>query len=297
MLSKLRCFSSISHDEIGSDRGGISPSHILSSINWSDSVVERVDYGTLSAAFIAHANNKALFLKTHLDKEGRATLEKEARFLKGLYGNVFSLDFQYVYEPDSDRHWLIMPVFEKNQRPLDPQETIQLLGGLGLQCLQQTSPEIIDVNKDNIEALVNFGKRAHINLSNQDLLDRRVREITLGALSLLEREIAGIQPALCHGDLSPVNIMRHNGAPILIDWEDAFVGVVDYDYLFWLTFFDNRKLYRLNPLQHISIDKEMAKALLVMIVLLKCELGWLRNDWRGNSLSFNERILEITTLN
>ena len=297
MLSKLRFNRPLSDDDLRSHREGFSPERVLASINWQDSVVERVEHGTLSASFVVHGNNQTAFLKTHLTSEGRASLEREARFLTRLYGETLSLEFQYLQEPDADRQWLMMPVFRKNPTPLLPEETVQLLNGLGMQRIRQSCPDIIDAHQDNINTLIEFGKSAHINLSSRNLLDREAQATTLAALHLLDRQIQGLQTTLCHGDLSPVNIMRYNGEPILIDWEDAFLGVTDYDYLFWLTFFENRKLYRENPLQHISIDPKVAKALLVLIVLLKCELAWRNNTWRQNSLSFNARIIEIANLN
>lgn len=297
MLSKLRSFASLSDEDIRSRREGISPQSLLSAFDKQYGVIERINSGTLSASFVAHANKNNVFLKTYIAPHGRATLEREARFLGALYSDSFSLEFRQLYEPDSNRLWLMMPVFEKNCRALHSREIVHLLNDLDLQSLSESNPGIVDVNKDNINALIDLGKTAHENLSYQGILNREVQTVTLAALNFLDREISGVQPTLCHGDLSPYNIMRYNTVPILIDWEDAFFGVKDYDYLFWLTFFENRGLYRANPLQHISIDRQVAKALLVMIVLLKCELAWRRNNWHQNSLGFNDRILEISNLN
>lgn len=297
MLSKLRSFASLSDEDIRSRREVVSPQSVLSALDKQYGVIERLDSGTLSASFVAHVDKNNVFLKTYLAPHGRATLEREARFLGGLYGESLSLEFRQLYEPDSNRLWLMMPVFEKNFRSLQPQEIVQLLRDLDLQGMHASYPDIVDVHKDNINTLIELGKSAHANLSNKNLLTREVQTVTLAALNFLDREISGVQPTLCHGDLSPVNIMRHRTSSVLIDWEDAFLGVKDYDYLFWLTFFENRGLYQANPLQHISIDRHVAKALLVMIVLLKCELAWRRNTWRQNSLGFNGRILEITNLN
>lgn len=260
-------------------------------------MIEGVDSGTLNASFVIHTDKNSFFLKTYLAPSGRATLEREASFLGGLYSEGLSLEFRQLQESDSNRLWLMMPVFEKNYRSLQPQEIVQLLNDLNLQCIRTSYPDIVDAKKDNINTLIDLAKAAHANLSSQNLLNREVQSITLGALSFLDQEILGVQPTLCHGDLSPLNIMWHQTFPILIDWEDAFIGVKDYDYLFWLTFFENRGLYQANPLQHTSIDRRVARALLVMIVLLKCELAWRRNTWRQNTLGFNDRILEISNLN
>jgi hypothetical protein len=260
-------------------------------------VIESVDSGTLNASFVIQADKNSVFLKTYLAHPGRATLGREARFLGSLYSERLSLELHQLHEPDSNRLWLMMPVFEKNSRSLRPQEIVRLLNDLDLQGLLASNPDIVDVHKDNINALIDLGKSAQANLSSQGMLSREVQTLTLAALKFLDREISGVQPSLCHGDLSPLNIMRYNTSPILIDWEDAFLGVRDYDYLFWLTFFENRGFYRDNPLQHISIDRQVAKALLVMIVLLKCELARRRNNWHHNSLGFNDRILEISGLN
>lgn len=296
MLNKFRSFSSLTDEELRSRREGISPRSVLAAIDKQNSVVESVDSGTLSASFVVHDDKNHFFLKTYLALPGRATLEREACFLSDLYSEDLSLEFRQLHEPDSDRLWLMMPFFEKNGRSLLPREIIQLLNDLDLQGMRVSHPDIVDVHKDNIKTLIDLGKSAYDNLSNQNLLNREVQTVTFAALNFLDREISGVEPTPCHGDLSPLNIMRFRTSPILIDWEDAFLGVKDYDYLFWLTFFENRGWYRASPLQHISIDRRMAKALLVMIVLLKCELAWRRNSWRHNYLSFDDRILEISKL-
>lgn len=297
MLSKFRSFASLSDEDLQFRRKGVSPQSVLAATGKQYCAIEPVDCGTLNASFVIHGDKSSVFLKTYLAPSGRATLEREARFLGSLYTKNLSPEFRQLHEPVSNRLWLMMPVFEKNFRSLRPQEIVQLLNDLDLQGVHASNPDIVDVRKDNIHALINLGKSAHANLSSQNLLSREVQAVTIAALNLLDREISGVQPTLCHGDLSPLNIMRHNTSPILIDWEDAFLGVKDYDYLFWLTFFENRGLYQANPLQHISIEWHVAKALLVMIVLLKCELARLRNNWHHNSLGFNDRILEISILN
>jgi hypothetical protein len=296
-LSKLRCYNSFSDDEINSLRKGVSPDRVLARINIREYFVERVGHGTLSAAFVVHAYNAAFFLKTYLTPDECPTLEREAKLLDNLYGKPLSLEFHSIEEPISDRLWLIMPFFEKNPNSLRPDEVVALLNGLGLQHILELHPDIIDAEQDNIFRLIEYAQSAYVNLSNRGLLDRAARTITECALSLLEKRVADYQPTLCHGDLSPVNIMRHKGRIVLIDWEDAFLGINDYDYLFWLTFFENRKLYSTRPLQNISIDRDLAKALLVLIILLKCELSWRRNNWKNNSLSFSDRIYEIANLN
>ena len=296
MLSKLRWNNSLSDVDIQRRREEIIPDRVLSSINWHNVVVERIDQGTLSASFTVHAGMDSAFLKTHLTSEGRLTLERESQFLGLIYAEALSNRVHSLYEPDINQMWLMMPFFERNQTQLRPDEVVCLLKSLELLKVQKLNNSIINAHHDNIYTLVEIGKLAHDNLSRFNMLDRNSQRQTKDALNFLDLYLPDLQPTLCHGDLSPFNIMRHNSELIIIDWEDVFLGVADYDYLFWLSFFENRRLYQHDPLRFISIDRRIAKALLILIVLLKCEIAWRSGSWSRHTLSFNERILEISKL-
>jgi hypothetical protein len=296
LLSKLRYNNSLSDDEIRYSREGISPHRLLASINWHNFVVEKVEHGTLSASFIVTAGEYSAFLKTHLTSQDCASLEREALLLGCLYKETLSNYVQILSEPDDGRIWLMMPVFDKNIIPIEPIEVIEMIEGLSLDKIYKSNSSIIENNFDDIRVLINYGKMAYENLSILNMLDQESRVTANDALNLLDLQISSLQLVICHGDLSPPNIMRYKQEPILIDWEDAFLGVADYDYLFWLTFFENRKFYKNSPLKNISIDREIARALLVLIVLIKCELAWRGKSWMRNTLKFNDRIAEISRL-
>ncbi len=84
--------------------------------------------------------------------------------------------------------------------------------------------------------------------------------------------------------------------PVVIDWEDAFWGIEGYDYLFWLTFFDNRKYYSQKIFGKTPWGKEIEIAILILIVVLKSELSFRSNRYKENKLTFDERIVEILNL-
>lgn len=128
---------------------------------------------------------------------------------------------------------------------------------------------LFDRDRD-ISALVTGAQMAIDPLEgNIDLRDNDLAR----ANSLLEKlrgYLDGSPRVPCHGDLSPANILQNaDGDFVVIDWEDRFWGVRDYDFLYWLTFMKNASHLNRETLQHLKHPHDISVAILVIIVIVK----------------------------
>lgn len=262
----------------------------------ANAAVHRVDTGTLSATFIAEGEKgQRKFLKTHLVDQGRNTLRKESAILAALYQPALDVQYIEMGGPSKTQIWLVMNALAYPQEDYTLDEVWELLSYC-TKILRGSEANVLITEKDSIITLVAEGWAAFVNLSQRGLLSTDVQKAVHGHLARVESEIEGFAPHLCHGDLGPKNLMFDGRQPFVIDWEDAFWGVEGYDFLYWLTFFNNRKYYSPNLFGQTALGKPMEAGLLVMILLLKCELSFRNNTYKKNTLDFNQRIQEILDL-
>ena len=90
--------------------------------------------------------------------------------------------------------------------------------------------------------------------------------------------------------------MLKGSIPIVIDWEDAFLGFEGYDFLYWLTFFKNRKFYSRDMFDLTEFGCELGSAIMVLILVLKSELALSSGEYDVHSMSINDRLLEVINL-
>ena len=79
----------------------------------------------------------------------------------------------------------------------------------------------------------------------------------------------------------------------VVDWEDALLAYPEYDILYWLTFYSQRRYYSCHLFEDIGVDKQYGKDIMVMILLIKCYLSFVNESYKKNKLSINYRIDEI----
>ncbi|MDN4574782.1 hypothetical protein DBB29_19455 [Pandoraea cepalis] len=149
---------------------------------------------------------------------------------------------------------------------------------------------------DTISNLVSEAHRALAHLASAKLIAGDIARGVETCLGVLERALASMPPVVCHGDLGPANLMRDADGLVAVDWEDAFLGVEGYDYLYWLTFFDNRRYLGESIFGRTPWSRDIDIAMLVMIVLLKCDLSVRAGRVAGNALSFEQRLGEMLAL-
>ena len=151
--------------------------------------------------------------------------------------------------------------------------------------------------KYNFEYLLVEAIKSSFHLFDLGLINSFTYEKLKENFTLLEDIVGHFNPIICHGDLSPKNIMENDkGNIIAIDWEDAFWCFEGYDYLYWLTFYGNRKYYSNAILGHTVWTKKQEVAIMTLVIVLKCELSFRMKNYHTNKLTFDERISEILHL-
>jgi hypothetical protein len=127
-----------------------------------------------------------------------------------------------------------------------------------------------------------------------------IREITASLASRLHDELHHLAsqaetfpPHPCHGDLGPRNIMKDQRGPILLDWEDVFLGIRGYDWICWLSFFSNRHLLTRDHLLKSGLPERSSRAVLLAILLMKCELSVRSGANAGNSITTENRLSDV----
>ncbi|MGD5712523.1 phosphotransferase, partial [Xanthomonas citri pv. citri] len=115
-------------------------------------------------------------------------------------------------------------------------------------------------------------------------------------IARLEERFPKLPAALCHGDFGPNNIMLAGTEPLIIDWEDAFGGVDGYDYLYWLTFMENRAFLHTAAFGRAGLSPDIERAILALVVLLKSYLAVCSGAYLKHAVSPQARIAEILQL-
>ncbi len=293
MLSKLRYFQNEPASELADCRASINLEAVLRRLGAGG--VQGVDGGTLGAGFLVWVNGRRRFLKTHVVPEGRETLDKELAILSCLYGKSIHLERIEIACTDACQLWLLMDELVYSPIDFDINQVLVLVDGYS-QRLKHCAGTLRISSNDNFPCLLGEGRKALRNLAHRGLLSGSVQEKIRPCFSLLEQQVDCFAPFLCHGDFGPKNLMFDGKTPVVIDWEDAFWGIEGYDYLFWLTFFDNRKYYSQKIFGKTPWGKEIEIAILILIVVLKSELSFRSNRYKENKLTFDERIVEILNL-
>jgi hypothetical protein len=275
-------------------RNSIELNPLLDIICMSGANVQVIETGTFGAAFIVKERGRQLFIKTHLNVRGNKSLLKEGLILAELYQEKLSarcLETNYA----GRRTWLMMNVLQRPRLDFTPKEVINFTNELHSRLRQFSGATIIS-RDDSVATLIGEAWTALENLSNLELLSIDLQKAIYYHLLCIESEIGALEPSLCHGDLSPNNLMTDGYQSYAIDWEDVFWGVEGYDYLFWLTFFNNRKYYSGGMFGHTPLGSKLEQSILVMILLLKSELAFRDGSYLTNKLDFNQRIGEIVDL-
>ncbi|WP_406868010.1 phosphotransferase [Paraburkholderia fungorum] len=295
MLSKLRHFAHRSAGDLASLRSSVDVQPALKAIGAPDAPFARVNGGTLGVGFIASVNGRQQFLKCSVSADGQRNIEKEIRILSHLYGEPLAIRRIEAFEDDAaPRIWLMMDVLCPVDAPLAPGDTLTLvqayrsrLASLPVDCLE---------GSDTLGALVEDAAAAIAELVAAGQISSSMHDDLRSRLAFLAQEWPSFPGSIAHGDLGPSNILASNCRPVAIDWEDAFLSVDGYDYLYWLTFFENRRYYKRDVLGLTPLGIDAEVALLAMILILKSGLALRANTHAGNQLTVEQRIGEVLAL-
>lgn len=250
--------------------------------------------GTLGVGFQVEIDGHPRYLKTYVSDGKGDTLTKEHQILALLYSDSLHTQLIEVTEPATTRLWLVMDILAPLHRNPTPSEVLAVVDAYS-SVLGRVAVLPGD-GWDDFDVVVREGKRALETLSTNHFLSRSVELYCRESLVLLEREASGLPLCLCHGDLSSNNIMLGPAGLVAIDWEDAFWGIEGYDYLYWLTFLQNRSHVSQESLSRGPWSKEMNIAIFLLIVLVKNEISFLSGKFKENAISFDERLMDAISL-
>ena len=258
-----------------------------------DVVVTPVPGGTLGICFDTTISGERRFLKTHLPgAKARASLAQEADLLLRLYGNAVMLDrFDISLADGTARLCVLMPMLAPLAAPMRPEAAASMAREWGEQFGNDRPKTIF-----TFELYLTCAARALTTLTDRDLLEAGSASEMRRHIAKLEDRLTRLPRALNHGDFGPKNIMVHGGKPLAIDWEDAFWGITGYDYLYWLTFMENRPFLRSAAFGRTELGPDVERAILALVVLLKSYLSVCSGAYLGHTVSIQARIAEILEL-
>ncbi len=253
--------------------------------------------GTLGLCYALQNGSESLFVKTHLPgDELRRMLIKEAVLLQKLYGDDVVRE---VISVDTEKgiHTLLVM---QNLRPLSsapsPQQVDKLIEEYShvFASFSDAEWQLLSPSMPDFSQVLESANNALEFLSKENQLDDTVLHHCAHLLKTLQN--IDDERVLCHGDFSNKNIMQKNGSLYVIDWEDAFFGVPDYDFYYWLTFFDQRVLYNKDAFAKFSHRNPIGVAMMIAIVLVKSQMAFESGAYKNHSLSANDRLSEILAL-
>ena len=248
--------------------------------------------GTLGIAFIGEVSGQTRYFKTYSVPSGRLTLEREEILLKATSGARSDVTSFSVNTAQESRVWLNM----KALRPsglLTPTEILELVAEQEFAIRRQPAACAAVPDSDSVNFLISEANIALSLLSELHLLSPDAQQKAQSCLKQLQSASMNWPRQLCHGDFGPANILADESGLIAIDWEDAVWAVQGYDYLYWLTFFTNRKWLKSNVLGQTQLGCSNEVALMIMILLLKSALSVRNSTYLDNKISINQRLLEV----
>ena len=263
----------------------------LSDILQDNVILEETDRGRLGITYSLSVCGRRLFCKTH--KRGdlfKKSIEKEYFYLKKAYPffdvklDCFTFDgYEYKYML---QEWL------DSASTITPDIALNLISAYSNELEKQD--DRFEMITYSIQDLVNIAKEElPFLLDIKELPHEYLAELNQN-INALENHIPAMRKVVCHGDFGDKNILTSSkGEYVAADWEDCFVGVEGYDYLYWLTFFNHRKYYTSETFKESGLTSIDAKGILTVIMVIKTALSIYSGLNKNNSVSSQDRIKEI----
>ncbi|TCR03919.1 phosphotransferase [Neorhizobium sp. JUb45] len=292
VLSKLRHANAAS--KLGADEKNDLATGLQATLGASLAGLRPLNGGTLGIIFSGTLDGCERCFKTHAVPSGQVTLRREHAFLQQISNNRTDASLFSVAERDSQRTWLQMNLLS-SCNDLTPATIRRLVFDYEAKLPGKIGFALVPA-EDNIHLLLDKSEQSLALLSDHDLISAGVASKARHRLTHLRAISGEFILQLCHGDLGPANILCDDFGPVAIDWEDAFWGIAGYDYLYWLTFFSNRRWLTPDSVGHTPWGRPAEVALMVMILLLKCMLSVRDGSYLGNKISFDQRLMEVIAL-
>ena len=244
--------------------------------------------GTLGIFFELHINGKRKFVKTHqYGIEYKENLIKEIEIMSVVYSDIIEIERVDIEINGRQLVFMIMDYLFPYNYSTDFYEVKKCINNYQRKLATKNIEvkycfrDVIEAGKESLEILYadSFLKKdiyLHCRESLQRIMEKRYLEV------------------VNHGDLSNINIMyTEKQIPIVIDWEDSLYAFQEYDYLYWLTFFSQRKYYSSSLLENNGIHKIWGTDVMVLITIVKSEMSYRNESYKNNRISFQNRINEI----
>lgn len=246
--------------------------------------------GTSGVFFCGQIDGRKRFVKTHHPThDALMNLKKEICIYEVLYRDILEIETAEVLLGGYKYICLIMDWLDELKQKPEPGEVRDIIRGYQKRI---SSRKI--ASEYSHKQILEESDRAFNVLRERKLISK---DTISSYQNIIESSNALVNDdVLCHGDLGNKNIMVKQGELVIIDWEDAFWGTSDYDFYYWLTFFDQRALYSSEWFDFPGIDRDECVAYMARIVMLKSYLSYLNGAYTNNSLTFDERLSEIFAL-
>jgi len=257
--------------------------------------LEALPGGTLGACFKGSIDADKYVFKTNLFESGESALKREYEFLSNLYSTSVNPSLHISNHSGVNRHWLQMNELIR-KTDLDTSQVQDLVLQFESKISSSNFESRIPQN-ESIDKLVEIAISNLNSLSCEMLISNSIYKATLDHLQHLQFSLPNYPRQICHGDLGPENIMISKNLDIIaLDWEDVFWGINGYDYLYWLTFYNNRVFLKRSALGHNNLPINLEISIMVAIIILKCFLSYKNGSYTKNNLTFNQRISEVINL-
>lgn len=253
--------------------------------------------GTLGIIFELELNRKKMYVKTHqIGESYRYNLKKEIMIMQFLYGDIIELYEIDIKLNDDYITFFIMDELEELDEPLSCDEIRLLIKSYSekLSNFKVNEESIKYTQWNDIYNFSNIQKKASEVLKffiDNNIISKKLY-CKINEIFLLSDSIK-FKKCICHGDLSNKNILKKNGKLIVIDWEDSILGVDSYDINYWMTFFEQRKYYKLEIFRKYNLNNEKNLYLMSVITVIKCYLSYINGSYLKNKISIEDRLWEI----
>ncbi|SHI97185.1 phosphotransferase [Propionispora hippei] len=251
--------------------------------------------GTLGIVAAITVDGKKMIAKSHLDGERyQCNLKKEYSVLSKLYKETLNISIINLAVLDKEYSIVLMDMLEPVTERLSL-VTIQTLTNQYKTQFSKISKELF--KKDySINELMNWGNRALAVLAENKLISKNIADCIQQVFSQNSELLLKEPMIFCHGDLSNKNIMRKDNQYVVLDWEDAFLGVDGYDEIYWLTFLDQADYLKKSHLVRHGLYTIRTQYLLLLIVLLKSYISFRNQSYLMNHISFEIRLRKVLEL-
>lgn len=244
--------------------------------------------GTLGLFFKCEMNDQSLFLKTHHPNTlAHDNLIKELNIMRALYKDLFNVNDFSVCIDGNENRIMAMDYWDIHNEMHNPEYIASMVDDYSNR-LCGCNLKVNFSMDDFIEAVI-YSKDC---LLREKFIDHDTGKRLENSLKNY-KGYSECSQTVCHGDLSDANIVEINRHPVALDWEDALINVKEYDLLYWLTFFAQRRLYSSSLFSDIGINETYGKDIMIMVVAVKSFLSVAKGSYKYNTLSIQDRMNEI----